>query len=133
MAFYDWSWNSLNENKPSDRFAREIVTATGDIESCPPVVWYREVPEATQEVEDTAQLFLGVRIQCAKCHHHPFEKWSQNDYYGLSAFFSRVERKGGNDGGAQQDELRIIEKRGKAEARNPMTEKMIPATGLGAA
>jgi hypothetical protein len=44
-------------------------------------------------VEDVAQLFLGIRIQCARCHHHPFEKWSQDDYYGFAAFFTRVEVK----------------------------------------
>ena len=47
------------------------------------------------QLEDTAQLFLGVRLQCARCHHHPFEKWSQKDYYGFAAFFSRVGRKAG--------------------------------------
>jgi hypothetical protein len=47
------------------------------------------------QVEDTAQLFLGLRIQCARCHHHPFEKWSQQDYYGFAAFFSQVGRKKG--------------------------------------
>ena len=69
---------------------REIVAASGELGDNPPVVWYREVKEVDQQVEDTAQLFLGLRIQCARCHHHPFEKWSQRDYYGMAAFFSQV-------------------------------------------
>ena len=60
--------------------------------------------DQSSQVEDTAQLFLGLRIQCARCHHHPFEKWSQQDYYGFAAFFSQVGRKTG----CAQDEERIF-------------------------
>src|SRR5262249_29282528 len=66
------------------------LTATGEEIANPPVTWYREVKDAPSQVEDVAQLFLGTRLQCARCHHHPFEKWSQQDYYGLAAFFARV-------------------------------------------
>ena len=65
-------------------------------------------------MEDTAQLFLGLRIQCARCHHHPFEKWSQHDYYGFAAFFSRVGRKPG----LQPGEDRVFHERGTAAAAN---------------
>ena len=92
-AFYRWIWDSLYENKPYDQFVREIVSASGEATSNPAVVWYREVNEVNEQVEDTAQLFLGLRIQCARCHHHPFEKWSQNDYYGFAAFFTTVGNK----------------------------------------
>ncbi len=80
---------------PFDQFARQLLTATGEIGRNPPVAWYREVDDVNEQVEDTAQLFLGLRIQCARCHHHPFEKWSQQDYYGFAAFFSRIGRKPG--------------------------------------
>src|SRR5690606_1281222 len=92
-AFRQWIWQSLYENKPYDEFVGELLTASGDPAFNPPVVWYREVSDVHQQVEDTAQLFLGVRIQCARCHHHPFEKWSEDDYYGLAAFFSRIGKK----------------------------------------
>ena len=82
-AFHDWIRESLYQNKPYDQFVREILTASGEIGNNPAVAWYREVKEVDQEVEDCAQLFLGLRIQCARCHHHPFEKWSQRDYYGF--------------------------------------------------
>ncbi|MFO1019297.1 MAG: DUF1549 domain-containing protein [Planctomycetales bacterium] len=75
---------------------RDVLSASGDLESNPPVVWFREVTQPTERVEDTAQLFLGLRIQCARCHHHPFEKWSQDGHYGMAAFFSRVGSKKGD-------------------------------------
>ncbi len=126
-AFHSWIRHSLYTNKPYDQFAREILAASGEVSQNPPVVWYREVKDTNQQVEDTAQLFLGLRIQCARCHHHPFEKWSQQDYYGFAAFFSRVERKPG----AQPDEQRIFHKRGVAQATNPKTGKAVRPTGLG--
>jgi hypothetical protein len=98
FAFHRWIRQSLAENKPYDQFAAEILTAKGDPESHPPVAWYRQAGRTQDEqVDDTAQLFLGMRIQCARCHHHPFEKWSQDDYYGFASFFSRVGRKAGTD------------------------------------
>ena len=107
---------------------RQLLTATGEIGQNPPVAWYREVKDTNEQVEDTAQLFLGLRIQCARCHHHPFEKWSQQDYYGFAAFFSRMQRKPG----AQIGEERIVHNRGTAAATNPKTQKAVTPTGLGA-
>ena len=66
-GFYQWIWNSIYENKPYNEFVSEIVSASGDPISNPAVVWYRDVNEINEQVEDTAQLFLGVRIQCARC------------------------------------------------------------------
>jgi hypothetical protein len=126
-GFHDWIRDSLYENKPYDQFAREILAASGEMGQNPPVAWYREVKESEQQVEDCAQLFLGLRIQCARCHHHPFEKWSQRDYYGFAAFFSQVGRKEG----FEQDESRIYHKRGVAGATNPKTGERVKPTGLG--
>lgn len=126
-AFRAWIRDSLFENKPYDQFAREIVAASGQIDQNPPVAWYRQVNQRTAQLEDTAQLFLGTRLQCAQCHHHPFERWSQQDYYGFSAFFSRVGRKQG----VQPGEDMIFHKRGKAAAVNPKTKKNVVPAGLG--
>lgn len=132
-AFNRWIWSSLYENKPYDQFVREILTASGSPEDCPPAAWYREVNEANEQVEDVAQLFLGLRIQCARCHHHPFEKWSQDDYYGLAAFFSRVGKKNISSKPAAQDKrIFHIDSQGPAQARNERTGKMLAPTGLGA-
>ena len=127
-AFYDWIRMSLYENKPYDQFVREVLTATGEPGKNAPVSWYREVKDQSAQVEDTAQLFLGLRIQCARCHHHPFEKWSQQDYYGFTAFFSQVGRKKGDE----QNEERIFHRVGVAQARNPKNGKDVRPTGLGA-
>lgn len=128
FSFHDWIRQSLHENKPYDQFVREIITASGSVANNPPVAWYREVKDQAAQVEDTAQLFLGLRIQCARCHHHPFEKWSQQDYYGFAAYYSRVSKK--------KDKLigqsRVYHSPGNASATNPKTKKAVPPTGLGA-
>jgi hypothetical protein len=132
-AFYQWIWDSLYANKPYDQFVREILTASGDPAENPPVVWYREVDQTNEQVEDLAQLFLGLRIQCARCHHHPFEKWSQDDYYGLAAFFSRVGKKNLIGGNQQMRDRRVfhIDTQGPAQARNERSGKMLAPTALG--
>jgi len=130
-AFHDWIRSSFIQNKPYDQFVREIVAATGDVERHPPVVWYRSVRTRDQQVEDVSQLFLGLRIQCARCHHHPFEKWSQEDYYSFAAFFSLVKRKAAPGGVRSQE--RITHQPGQAQAQNPRTGKELKPAGLGSA
>jgi len=127
FAFHHWIRAALHENLPYDELVRGIVTATGEVGRNPPVVWYREVNEVHEQVEDTAQLFLGLRIQCARCHHHPFEKWSRHDYYSFAAFFSRVGRKPGT----QPLEERIFHRRGTATAVNPKNGQTVKPAGLG--
>jgi hypothetical protein len=135
FAFYQWIWSSLYENKPYDQFVSQILTASGDKSFNPAVIWYREVDQNNEQVEDTAQLFLGLRIGCARCHHHPFEKWSQNDYYGFSAFFSRVGKKNlaatSISGGPRPNEKRIFHNIGTASARNPRNGQNLKPAGLG--
>lgn len=89
-AFHTWIREAMTNDKPYDQFAREIVTAIGEETSAPPTVWYKEVASAEQFVDDISQVFLGQRLACANCHHHPYEKWSQDDYWGLAAFYARV-------------------------------------------
>ena len=131
FAFHDWFREMLQKNAPYDQIVRNIVAASGDLRSSPGVVWYRSVNKTEQQVEDSAQLFLGLRIQCARCHHHPFERWSQRDYYGYQAFFSRIGRKKNPDGRADED--RIFHNRGKASAKNPRSGESLSPAGLGAA
>ncbi len=82
--------DSLLQNKPYDQIVRELLAATGTVIANPPVAWYKRVKEPNQQLEDVSQLFLGVRMQCAQCHHHPFERWSQDDYYSMAAFFTQI-------------------------------------------
>ena len=127
FAFYQWIRAALDQNMPYDRFVREIITASGEISDHPAVAWYRQVSKDFEQVEDVAQLFLGVRIQCARCHHHPFEKWSRRDYYGMAAFFSRVGRKEG----MSPDEQRVYHQRGLAGSKDPKSGAPLKPTGLG--
>jgi len=93
--FADWIRDCIAANVPYDRFVSEILTAVGSQETNPPAVWYRTVRTTENYVESVSQAFLGVRVQCAQCHHHPAERWSQADYFALAAIFARVGRKGG--------------------------------------
>jgi hypothetical protein len=97
FAFHAWVRQALAENRPYDRLVAEILTARGDPSRNPPVVWYRHAATAEALADDAARLFLGVRLQCARCHHHPSERWGQADYFGFAALFSRVGRKPGPD------------------------------------
>lgn len=93
-VFRNWIYESVKSNKPYDQFVREIIVTSGDTsgpDAPPASVWYLQLKTPQGLIEDTSQAFLGTRIQCAQCHHHPFEKWSQDDYWGLTGFFSRVQ------------------------------------------
>ena len=130
-AFHGWIRKALLENMPYDQFVRSVLTATGDVNTHPPVAWYREVRSSTARMEDTAQLFLGMRLACAKCHHHPFERWSQQDYYGFEAFFSQVDMKSSKYNPQQNIRDAVFVKVTAPKARNPRTEQDVPPTGLG--
>jgi hypothetical protein len=88
-----WLRGHFLKNTPMDQIVREIVASNGNTYANPPANYYRIAKEPTALAETTAQLFLGVRMQCAKCHNHPFERWSQDDYYGMAAWFARVRTK----------------------------------------
>ncbi|OAI54709.1 S-layer protein [Planctomycetaceae bacterium SCGC AG-212-F19] len=138
VAFHDWIRNSLAANKPYDQFVREILTATGKEIEVPPVIWYREVKETTAQMEDAAQLFMGQRLACARCHHHPLEKWSQQDYWGLTAFFARVtikdppppKAKGKNQPAEPKEPFSVSHNPGTAQAINPKTNQAVKPTPL---
>ena len=127
FAFHAWVRDSLLANKPYDQFVRELLAATGTVIGNPPVAWYKRVKDPKQQIEDVAQLFLGVRMQCAQCHHHQFERWSQNDYYSLAAFFSQVGRKPSSTRGEDM----IFHKRGLAVATNVKTGVPLKPAALG--
>lgn len=127
FAFHAWVRDSLLANKPYNQFVRELLAATGTVGGNPPVAWYKRVKDPKQQIEDVAQLFLGVRMQCAQCHHHPFERWSQDDYYSLAAFFSQVGRKPSTTRGEDM----IFHKRGVATATNVRTGIQLKPAALG--
>jgi hypothetical protein len=127
FAFHSWIRDHLLTGTPYDQMVRQLLAATGTIISNPAVAWYKRVKDPKEQLEDVSQLFLGVRLQCAQCHHHPFERWSQDDYYALGAFFSRVGRK---PTGVREEDM-IFHQRGKAEAQNVTTGAMLRPRALG--
>jgi len=128
FRFHDWVRRAMQENMPYDEFTRNVLAASGDIEENPAASWFTQVSNKTSQMEDTAQLFLGMRIQCARCHHHPFERWSQNDYYGFEAFFAQVRLRPNRRNLANGY---IFHQGQAATSRNPRTGENLPPTGLG--
>ena len=128
-AFHSWVRDSLLENKHYDQIVRELLTASGDFTENPAAAWYAQAKDTTTELEDTAQVFLGQRLKCAQCHHHPFERWSQKDYYSFSAFFSQVSRKQGSQPGQEV----VFARRAVPGASNKKTGQSVKPAGLGAA
>ncbi len=89
--FHEWIRRSIADGKPLNEFARELIAGRGSTYSHPAANWYRALRDPQARAEAAAQVFLGIRMQCAKCHNHPFDRWTQTDYHSLAAFFSRVQ------------------------------------------
>lgn len=94
-AFHNWLKDMIARNRPYDEFVRGIVAASGEWADAPAINWFWQSrdDQLHQVTADTAQVFLGLRLQCAKCHHHPYERFTQDDYYGLAGFYTRLGRK----------------------------------------
>ncbi len=94
-AFHNWIKDQIARNVPYDEFVRSVIAASGEWQDAPAVNRYWQMRDdlTHQSTADTAQVFLGLRLQCAKCHHHPYERYSQEDYYGLAGFFTRLGQK----------------------------------------
>jgi hypothetical protein len=131
FAFHAWIREAIQADKPYDEFVRDILTATGSEGSNPPTVWYKDLQQPEQFVDDTAQVFLGLRIACANCHHHPYEKWSQDDYWGLAAFFGRIGKKQFPvPGSNQQDNRQVVYNKANGGVTNKRTNKPAPVKPL---
>ena len=92
-VFQRWLRDQIARDVPLDEFARRLVTGQGSTWTEPPASFYRTNRDPMTAAETIGQVFLGVRLQCARCHNHPFDVWTQDDYYGLAAFFGNVRRK----------------------------------------
>jgi hypothetical protein len=123
-----WIVKAWDENLPYDAFARSLLTTQGSTLEYPAANFFRTTTNTAEATEMAAQIFLGSRVQCAKCHNHPFERWTQDNYYGLGAFFERVQRKKG----PRPDEAVIYSAR-HGEITQPRTGKEMspwaPGTG----
>jgi hypothetical protein len=123
-AFYRWIRDSFAANKPLDEFARELLAAEGPLNDVGPAAFYKVVSRPGDAASTLSQVFLGVRIACAECHHHPFDRWGQNDYYGMQAFFTPVSIRKSPHGEALLAE-------GGAPTHNPRTGETVFAHALG--
>ena len=90
VKFRDWIRQAIAENRPYDQFAKEILTATGSNNDNPPSSYFKILRTPEDTMENTTHLFLGIRFNCNKCHDHPFERWTQDQYYQLSSFFAQT-------------------------------------------
>jgi len=134
FAFHTWIREAIAADKPYDEMVREILAANGDEGKNPPTVWYKDILNAEQFVDNASQVFLGLRLACANCHHHPYEKWSQDDYWGLAAFYSRVGRKTlpvpGVSAQVQQSSKQVIYVLATGNVVNKRTNKPSPIKPL---
>ena len=127
FAFHEWIREQVAADTPYSDFVRMIVASSGDERKSPPTVWYKEIDKPEQFVDDISQVFLGQRLACANCHHHPYEKWSQDDYWGLAAFYGRVGRKEvrlpNTNPNAQDNRVQVIYIRAIGNVTNKRTQK----------
>lgn len=134
-VFQHWLHDHIEKNTPLDRVIRELLTAQGSTFANPAANFYRVARDPTSLAETTAQLFFGIRMQCAKCHNHPFERWTQDDYYSMAAFFARVKLKkdrlepGAGPQGAGAAEYIYADRAG--EVTQPRTNQSMPPRYMG--
>jgi hypothetical protein len=113
--FQQWIRDAIASNRPYDSLVRELLTARGSSYDNPAANYFRVTREAKPAMEKTTQVFLGVRMVCAQCHDHPFERWTQNQYYQMSAFFSAV----GIRAGYEVGEEIVFDQRSDYEMKHP--------------
>ncbi len=129
-SYYQWIHKQVADGVPWDRFVRAIVTATGDSLESGPTNFYT-LSQAPEEMsENVCQAFLGLSIGCAKCHNHPLEKWTNDQYYGMASLFARVKAKGWGGEGRQGDGRRTLYVAESGELVQPRTGKPQPPQPL---
>ena len=126
IAMTRWLRDQFANNRPYDEFVTAVITAVGSTVSESPAAFYVVHNDAEKMARSISQAFLGVRIECAQCHHHPFEKWGQHDYFAFAGFFTGVKQK---KMGAQAQ--KILDGPGHNLA-HPRTQQIVPVAGLGA-
>jgi hypothetical protein len=126
VQYYSWLEDKISKNVPFDQIVQELLSATGGTFNNPATNYYQVETETLKLAENTAQVFMGMRIQCAQCHNHPFDRWTMTDYYGFASFFSQVQRKRGED-----PRETIVTAAGGGEVNHPVTGKPVPPKFLG--
>jgi hypothetical protein len=127
-VFDNWLRECFRQNLPYDRMIGELLVAQGSTHKYGPAVFFRDRREPADVASIVSQIFLGIRMECAKCHHHPSEKWSQTDFYRLAAYFAQIKRKGQGISAPISGEPEYIWSGGEGAVSHPVTgEKLSPA------
>jgi hypothetical protein len=126
LNYYNWLHGQLEQNVPINRIAAQLISASGSNLENPAANYYQLETDSLKLAEDTAQAFMGTRIQCAQCHNHPFDRWTMDDYRGFVAFFTQVGRKQGED-----PRERIIFDRREGESKHPVGDRVVAPKFLG--
>ena len=124
FRYYSWIRQSVADDKPYDRMLHELLTVEGPLSESPQGYFYQVVKKPDELASTVSQVFLGVRIECAQCHHHPFDRWSQQDFYGMQAHFTQVKQKSGPHGS-------VLFTEGQPTTRHPRTQEVVQPFGLG--
>ncbi len=128
LLYYTWLQEQIAGNVPVDKMVQELLASTGGTFANPATNYYQNETDTLKTAENVAQVFMGMRIQCAQCHNHPFDRWTMNDYYSFAAFFSQIGRKGGED----PREI-IVFNSGGGEVKHPVSGAVMPPKFLGGA
>ena len=126
FLYSNWLTEQIAGNVPLDRIVRQLLAARGGTFSTPATNFYQIEPDTLKTAENVAQVFMGVRVQCAQCHNHPFDRWTMDDYYSFAAFFSQIGRKEGED-----YRETIIFNRGGGEVNHPVGGRVMAPKFLG--
>lgn len=126
FVYYEWLRDQMLANVPLDQIVRNLLTGSGSNLREPAANYYQIEPDTLKLAENTAQIFMGMRIQCAQCHNHPFDRWTMNDYYSFAAFFAQIGRKPGDD-----PRESIIYDRSDGEVKHPVTHAVMRPKFLG--
>ncbi len=126
FLYSSWLTNQIANNVPIDQIVRELIASNGGVFEQPATNFYQVERDTLKTAENVAQVFMGIRTQCAQCHNHPFDRWTMNDYYGFASFFSQIGRKTGED----YREIIVYDRQG-GEVNHPVTGQPQPPTFLG--
>ena len=126
FLYANWLTDKFARNVPIDQMVRELLTGTGGTFGEPATNFYEIERDTLKTAENVAQVFMGIRTQCAQCHNHPFDRWTMDDYYGFASFFTQIGRKPGED-----YRETIVFNRASGETNHIVTKKPVPPTFLG--
>ena len=126
LLYYSWLQQRIEDNTPIDALVRELLGAKGGTFSSPATNYFQHERDTLKTAENVAQVFMGMRIQCAQCHNHPFDRWTMDDYYGFANFFAQIGRKTGED-----PRETVVFNSGGGDVKHPVGGRVVPPKFLG--